>query len=53
MAERIISAGVVVVRESGADWRLLLLRAYNYWDCPKGQVEPDEDPLTTAQREVL
>jgi 8-oxo-dGTP pyrophosphatase MutT (NUDIX family) len=51
MAERILSAGVVVLRESGG-WRLLLLRAYNYWDFPKGQVEPGEDPLATAKREV-
>ena len=42
----------MVVRESDAGWRLLLLRAYNYWDCPKGLVEPGEDPLTTARREV-
>ncbi|HEV8444883.1 MAG TPA: NUDIX domain-containing protein [Steroidobacteraceae bacterium] len=52
MAERILSAGVVVVRETDQGWRLLLLRAYNYWDFPKGQVEPGEDPLTTAKREV-
>jgi len=31
---------------------VLLLRVYNYWDCPKGVVEPGEDPLTTAKREV-
>ena len=47
-----LSAGVVVVRETGDGWRVLLLRAYNYWDCPKGLVEPGEDPLTTAKREV-
>ena len=52
MAERILSAGVVVVRDSGDGWRVLLLRAYNYWDFPKGQVEAGEDPLTTARREV-
>ena len=34
------------------DWRVLLLRVYNYWDCPKGMVEPGEDPLATARREV-
>ena len=33
-------------------WRVLLLRVYNYWDCPKGVVEPGEDPLATARREV-
>ena len=52
MAERVLSAGVVVVRDDGDGWRVLLLRAYNYWDCPKGLVEPGEDPLTTAKREV-
>jgi 8-oxo-dGTP pyrophosphatase MutT (NUDIX family) len=48
----ILSAGVVVVRRVDADWRVLLLRVYNYWDCPKGEVEAGEDPLTTARREV-
>jgi 8-oxo-dGTP pyrophosphatase MutT (NUDIX family) len=47
-----LSAGVVVVRHTGEGWRVLLLRVYNYWDCPKGVVEPGEDPLTTAKREV-
>lgn len=53
MKERVLSAGVVVVRRVGDEWRVLLLRAYNYWDCPKGLVEPGEDPLATARREVL
>jgi bis(5'-nucleosidyl)-tetraphosphatase len=48
-----LSAGVVVVRRDGDQWRVLLLRAYNYWDCPKGVVEPGEEPLATARREVL
>jgi 8-oxo-dGTP pyrophosphatase MutT (NUDIX family) len=52
MAERILSAGVVVVRQSADGWRMLLLRAYNYWDFPKGQVEPGENPLDAARREV-
>jgi bis(5'-nucleosidyl)-tetraphosphatase len=52
MPERILSAGVVVVRRVDGDWRVLLLRAYNYWDCPKGLVEVGEDPLATARREV-
>ena len=45
MAERILSAGVVVVSRVDDDWRVLLLRVYNYWDCPKGVVEAGEDPL--------
>lgn len=51
--ERNLSAGVVVVRRVADGWRVLLLRAYNYWDCPKGMVEPGEDPLATARREAL
>jgi bis(5'-nucleosidyl)-tetraphosphatase len=47
-----LSAGVVIFRRVDEDWRVLLLRAYNYWDCPKGLVEPGEDPLQTARREV-
>jgi bis(5'-nucleosidyl)-tetraphosphatase len=30
----------------------LLLRAYNYWDFPKGVVEATESPLEAAVREV-
>jgi 8-oxo-dGTP pyrophosphatase MutT (NUDIX family) len=52
MAERVLSAGVVVVRQTEGGWRVLLLRVYNYWDCPKGVVEAGEDPLATARREV-
>ena len=52
MAERVLSAGVVVVRQTESGWRVLLLRVYNYWDCPKGVVEAGEDPLATARREV-
>ena len=48
----VLSSGVVVVREERGEWRVLLLRAYNYWDCPKGLVEPGEDPSATARREV-
>jgi 8-oxo-dGTP pyrophosphatase MutT (NUDIX family) len=47
-----LSAGVVVVRDTAEGWRVLLLRAYDYWDCPKGLVEPGEDPLAAARREV-
>jgi len=52
MAERILSAGVVVVSRADEDWQVLLLRVYNYWDCPKGVVEAGEDPLVAACREV-
>ena len=52
MAERVLSAGVVVVRRESGNWLVLLLRAYNYWDCPKGVIEAGEPPLATARREV-
>jgi len=52
MPERILSAGVVVVRRAEEGWRVLLLRVYNYWDCPKGVVEAGEGPLDAARREV-
>lgn len=49
---RVLSAGVAVVRHDGSQWRLLLLRAYQYWDFPKGRVEPGESPMQGARREV-
>jgi len=47
-----LSAGVVVLRRGPSDWRFLLLRAYRNWDFPKGMVEPGEEPLAAARREV-
>lgn len=45
-----LSAGIVPVLR---DHHLfLLLRAYRYWDFPKGLVEKDEDPLLAAVREL-
>ena len=52
MKARLLSAGVVVVRLDAGHWLYLLLRAYNYWDFPKGLVEPGETPLQAARREV-
>jgi bis(5'-nucleosidyl)-tetraphosphatase len=46
------SAGVVVLRRFDGALRCLLLRCYAYWDFPKGETEPGEDPLATALREV-
>jgi 8-oxo-dGTP pyrophosphatase MutT (NUDIX family) len=48
----VLSAGVVVVRKEKGIWKYLFLRAYRNWDFPKGVVEPGEDPLKTAIREV-
>lgn len=47
-----LSAGVVVVRRGPAGWLFLMLRAYRNWDFPKGVVEPGEEPLAAARREV-
>ena len=52
MSVNVLSAGVIVVRKTPDGWRVLLLRVYNYWDCPKGLVEAGEEPLATARREV-
>jgi 8-oxo-dGTP pyrophosphatase MutT (NUDIX family) len=46
------AAGAVVFRRSERGIRLLLLRAYQNWDFPKGLVEPGEDDLACARREV-
>jgi bis(5'-nucleosidyl)-tetraphosphatase len=46
------SAGVVVVRQHERVWRYLLLRAFRYWDFPKGLVEAGEAPRDAAAREV-
>jgi 8-oxo-dGTP pyrophosphatase MutT (NUDIX family) len=47
-----LSAGAVVVRETGDGIRYLLLRAFDHWDFPKGLVEAGEAPLAAAIREV-
>ncbi len=52
MQPRILSAGVVVVRYFDNEPKFLLLRAFNYWDFPKGMVDTGEEPLAAAIREV-
>ena len=47
-----LSSGVIVCRKEGDRWLFLLLRAYGYWDFPKGIVEPGEDPVDAAIRET-
>jgi bis(5'-nucleosidyl)-tetraphosphatase len=47
-----LSCGVVPVVRSEKEWRYLLLRAYRYWDFPKGVREPAEEPEATALREL-
>ncbi len=46
------SAGIIVVRLVDTEPRFLLLRAYRYWDFPKGVVEAGEMPIAAAKREV-
>ena len=50
--KQIRSAGAVVFRRTGNGVKLLLLRAYNNWDFPKGLVETGEEQLDAARREV-
>ncbi len=52
MEFKVLSSGAVVIRKEGNGHRFLLLRAYRNWDFPKGVVEPGEDPLQGALREV-
>jgi bis(5'-nucleosidyl)-tetraphosphatase len=47
-----LSAGVVVLRRRADRWQCLVLRAYRNWDFPKGLVDPGEEPLAAALREV-
>ena len=47
-----LSAGVVIVRVVDRKLKFLLLRAYRNWDFPKGIVEPGEEPIAAAMREV-
>lgn len=42
----------MVVRQHGREWRYLLLRAFRYWDFPKGLVERGEARRDAAAREV-
>ncbi len=46
------SAGAVIVRRLHGVPHYLLLRAFHYWDFPKGRVETGETPLAAARREV-
>ena len=47
-----LSSGVVVVNVVRPTVLFLLLRAYRNWDFPKGLVEPGEQPIEAAVREV-
>lgn len=45
------AAGAVVFRRTPRGVRLLVLRAYQNWDFPKGLLEPGESELDAARRE--
>jgi len=47
------SAGIVPFFKEEGDVLFLILRSYNYWDFPKGEVENGEDPFVAAKRELL
>lgn len=47
-----VSCGVVITRCFNDERRYLLLRAYQFWDFPKGLKEDGEEPLQAAIREV-
>ena len=47
-----LSCGVVVTRRLDNEAHYLLLRAYKFWDFPKGLKEEGENPLQAAIREV-
>ena len=58
MAVQLLSAGVIPVAgihlaDLGETPLFLLLRAYRYWDFPKGMVEPGEAPFAAARRELI
>jgi bis(5'-nucleosidyl)-tetraphosphatase len=47
------SAGIIPVRQNfDHDWEFLILRCYNYWDFPKGEIEQHEEDLAAAKREL-
>ena len=46
------AAGAVVFRRTDRGIRILVLRAYRNWDFPKGMVDPGEEQLHAAKREV-
>ncbi len=48
-----ISAGGVIVYRRPKNWQVLLIKDMNgVWTFPKGLLEKDESPQSTAQREI-
>jgi bis(5'-nucleosidyl)-tetraphosphatase len=50
--KKFLSAGIIIVKKNDTEWKYLLLRAFSYWDFPKGIVESGESPVEAARREV-
>ncbi|HEX7676024.1 MAG TPA: NUDIX domain-containing protein [Bdellovibrio sp.] len=46
------SAGIIPFLHTDPNY-VLILRSYNYWDFPKGEVEKSEDFLAAAKRELF
>lgn len=46
------SAGIVIVRKEQNKLFLLMMRAYHYWDFPKGKIEIGERVIDAAIRET-
>lgn len=46
------SAGIVIVRKHNNTSLVLMMRAYNYWDFPKGKIEIGERVIDAAIRET-
>ena len=47
-----LSAGIIPIRKKKSEWEFLILRAFAYWDFPKGMVEANEDAQIAAVREL-
>lgn len=47
-----LSAGIIPIRKKKSEWEFLILRAFTYWDFPKGMVEENEDAQIAAVREL-
>jgi bis(5'-nucleosidyl)-tetraphosphatase len=52
MSSQLLSAGIILINHADNECRYLVLRAYGYWDFPKGEVEDGEQPLAAAIRET-
>lgn len=52
MKQKCLSAGAVVLHGRGDARRYLVMRCFQYWDFPKGMVEPGEAPFDAARREI-